>query len=817
MSGLWQIIVPEATTNLCTNPSFEEATTGWSASGTNTIAQSSVQQWRGRYSLLITYQNTADALATFASPAFSTSNSYTCTLWLYVPPDWDGGDIAIDDGGTFAGATITEKTIWTAGNPTGEWYRLETLMALAADATGNVVLYTTSPPTAGRTLYIDGVQIENKTYATTYVDGDEPGGRWAQAKHLSQSSRSAQERGGGRVRSLDDYNVYVRSHLGTGMADVQQRHRPTLQQDGSAFVGSTVLSRVMQFDIDIAGSSQVDMHSKKKAFFDLIKPNRVKGDQGFTLRYVGGDSNRVVEIRKCRYDGGMSGGTQRGFTFNTLLRLIAEDPAFYSLGDSYIDLNNADSIGPGGLFAWHDGTFKTFGPPTNGGIVYAIMIQSNGDIWVGGDFNDWDGAGSSLDNLAVWDVSAQSWVRPGAIAPNGIVRAFVEDNDGNVWMGGEFTNLGTRVAKWNGSTWDTGANINGTVHAMGVSHLNRIWIGGAFTTSDVGTCRRIAANAGGSTNNFTELNNGLNGTVYAIHVSRNQVYVGGAFTADGTGAGTYRRIASNNQIGSSGWTEIGGGVDNNQVYAIHLARNGLLYIGGDFTGVANETPTLSSDRFAFWNGASWIAVDDGPSSTVYALEELTGGSILVGHAGTAASYNGRVGLSVWDGVRMSAHRLQGFTPRQIIVSGEDLYFGVAAAANASVPGQTAVTNSGTTVAFPLVKFKIIDMDAVGADGMVYLCGNDTTEDYILTAISYNNIPDTDVVTIDFDPDDPKFESALRLDLDDELIEGSNFSGIHLLPGSNTVALHVRAPGAASVDYAYMLWRPRHWSLDGEAD
>ena len=82
--GNWKLIIPAATTNLCVNPSFETNTTGWSASGTNTIAQSSDAQMFGNYSLKATYQdNTTLASDSITLP--TTNTTYTLTAWLNVP------------------------------------------------------------------------------------------------------------------------------------------------------------------------------------------------------------------------------------------------------------------------------------------------------------------------------------------------------------------------------------------------------------------------------------------------------------------------------------------------------------------------------------------------------------------------------------------------------------------------------------------------------------------------------------------------------------------------------------------------------------
>ena len=176
MGQNWSIIVPEATTNLCTNPSFETATTGWTASGSNTIARSAAQQFAGGYSLLCTYQNNTTLTTLTISSGLSTGTTYTITARLRVPADWNGGDIRLN-AASFTSATITQVREWdSATGETEKWVELEIRLATSADATGTILLQTTGAPSAGRTVYLDAVQIEGKAYRTRDCDGNQQGG-----------------------------------------------------------------------------------------------------------------------------------------------------------------------------------------------------------------------------------------------------------------------------------------------------------------------------------------------------------------------------------------------------------------------------------------------------------------------------------------------------------------------------------------------------------------------------------------------------------------------------------------------------------------
>jgi len=218
MAGHWQIVVPEAGTNLITNPSFETNTTGWTTDGANTIAQSSTVGKFGAYSLLCTYQNDTD-LARYAITL--TAAAHTFSVYVYLGSTWDGGSIQLAFE-NFAGGSVTTATTTTA--TTGEWVRLQaTYTPVAGDLAGDLVVQTDGAPTAGRFIYIDAAMCQALSYVTTYIDGDQAGCEWTGTAHGSTSTRSATSRAGGRVYDLlDDYGFMVSNVRDIGMSPITQ-------------------------------------------------------------------------------------------------------------------------------------------------------------------------------------------------------------------------------------------------------------------------------------------------------------------------------------------------------------------------------------------------------------------------------------------------------------------------------------------------------------------------------------------------------------------------------------------------------------------
>lgn len=158
--------------NPCTNPSIETGTTGYFASGTNTIAASTDQAFAGSQSLKVTYQNTLFSSGRSISAILETSTTFWIQARVYIPTDWDGGAISITDGGEFAGKTVVDATNQSTSTK-GSWQWLRWKITTAADITGNLYFQIASAPTAGKFFYVDAVMVSKSTAATcpAYFDG----------------------------------------------------------------------------------------------------------------------------------------------------------------------------------------------------------------------------------------------------------------------------------------------------------------------------------------------------------------------------------------------------------------------------------------------------------------------------------------------------------------------------------------------------------------------------------------------------------------------------------------------------------------------
>src|ERR1051326_3932983 len=116
----------------------------------------------------------------------------------------------------------------------------------------------------------------------------------------------------------------------------------------------------------------------------------------------------------------------------------------------------------------------------------------------------------------------------------------------------------SHIAMWDGFGWynlGSGVNANGTVNAIAVSG-NNVYIGGTFTNASGVTANRIAMWDGGAWNSLgTGTANGVSATVLTMAINGSDVYVGGTFTNAGTTV--VRGIAKWN---GASWSGLGSGV-----------------------------------------------------------------------------------------------------------------------------------------------------------------------------------------------------------------------------------------------------------------
>ena len=185
---------------------------------------------------------------------------------------------------------------------------------------------------------------------------------------------------------------------------------------------------------------------------------------------------------------------------------------------------------------------------------------------------------------------------PGA---NGAVAAMAVDGNGNVYVGGFFTFIGTVpancIAKWNGSAWSAlGSGMNAAVYALAVIGTN-LYAGGEFATAGGVTVNGIAK-WNGST--WSALGSGISGrdnTVACAGGEREQSLCWGNFTSAGG-------VVANNiaKWNGSAWSAVGSGMDDTSLCAggewDQSLRRGSVHHSGRGDGQTSPNGTARPGR-----------------------------------------------------------------------------------------------------------------------------------------------------------------------------------------------------------------------------
>lgn len=265
---------------------------------------------------------------------------------------------------------------------------------------------------------------------------------------------------------------------------------------------------------------------------------------------------------------------------------------------------------------YQDPTFLVSPNSGANGAINAMALQPDGKIIIGGNFTSFNGANRYHIARLNSDGTVDATFMPGTGA-NGAVYAVVLQNNGQIVIGGNFTSVNgmslPSVARLNAdgsldASFYPGTGPNGVVNAVAVDSSGRIVIGGDFDSvsgSDYGGLARLNAdgsldmtfNSGIGTYNPVS---GFTDPVNALAMQGNMILVGGGFA--------YMELAKYNglvRLNSDGTIDTtfnsGTGTYNpntglvDSIFAITLQPDGEILIGGDFT-TYNQTRRLGIAR-----------------------------------------------------------------------------------------------------------------------------------------------------------------------------------------------------------------------------
>lgn len=606
--------------NLITNPSMETVQSGTTTLRTNLVINPS-------FDTNVTNWTTSDA-----SLARSIAYAYAGTHSGLVSPVTNSGSISISsttvsgqvytfsawvyaEDATTVRATVTSPatTGATTTIPADTWTRIS--VSFTANSTSSVCLVQSVGST--QAFYVDAVLLEQTSELRPYFDGattDALGWDYGWTGTANASTSTAKAATG--AASVG----YIPTDTGTVLSHTWSKYR---SGSGSLSVAPTPVSSLRQ-------------------------------DQSFATNIGSGGNFVWLEDMAIQSDGKIvivgNFNTWNGTTVGRIVRL------------------NTDGA--------RDTTFTTnvgTGSPT---IAYAMDIQSDGKILVGGGFTSWSGTNAfrivRLNSDGTKDTTFITNTGSGA---NGIVRTITAQSDGKIVIGGEFTTWnGTtvnRIVRLNSDgtrdttfTANVGTAANNVVYSTTVQSDGKIIVGGEFTSwngTTVGRIVRLGTDGVLDTTFATNVVAGSTGTIYTlVRQSDDKIIAGGNFTSFSNASAPF--ISRLNADGTKDttfatniYTGIGSG-PNNIVRAVAVQSDGKIVIGGNFTALSgvshNRLARLNSDgtRDTAFSPAIGTAAND----VVNTIAVQSDGEILAG--GQLSSWNG---VTVGGLVRIESFLLGG--------------------------------------------------------------------------------------------------------------------------------------------------------------
>ena len=287
-----------------------------------------------------------------------------------------------------------------------------------------------------------------------------------------------------------------------------------------------------------------------------------------------------------------------------------------------------------------DGDFDT-GSGFNG-KVYSSYIQSDGKIFIGGNFTNYNGVAAGRLIRLNSDGSHDTAFDTSLAASSGIINQIVQQSDGKVIIVGSFT-------KYNGTTVNkiarilpdgnldtdflTGSGAPANINCVQIQPDGKIILAGNFMKfNGVDINRIIRLNSDGSLDMTFSVGTAFNEEIHAMVLQPDgKIILGGEFT-DYNGIATNRIIRLNQDGTIDAGFLSGTGFNNGTVYVIKTDTVGNIMLGGSFTDLYNG---LDVNRLLLLNSDGTIHADfdmgAGPgSASVYSLANSSEGDWYIG-------------------------------------------------------------------------------------------------------------------------------------------------------------------------------------------
>lgn len=269
-------------------------------------------------------------------------------------------------------------------------------------------------------------------------------------------------------------------------------------------------------------------------------------------------------------------------------------------------------------------TWTSLGTGANNGTdrqVTAIAVGNDGNIYVGGNFLK--AGATQATHLARWNKASGEWGALAAGIPGLVGNLAAVGND--LYVAGSFilpvgADTAVGVARWNGSAWSApGGGIQKlfeqfTAEGM-TTFAGNLYVTGGYATTE-GT-KYAVARFDGTT--WTPLRQGIIEQIGVIAAAKDLLYTAVTMQALDDPATTVDRW--NAQDGT--WAQVGGELDTlNGTISALLVNNDGLFIGGTFSSRSDGTfPAVQSLARRNITGNFWEALGSGVNNEVATLTQ----------------------------------------------------------------------------------------------------------------------------------------------------------------------------------------------------
>jgi len=284
--------------------------------------------------------------------------------------------------------------------------------------------------------------------------------------------------------------------------------------------------------------------------------------------------------------------------------------------------------------------------------VWAVAVDSNGKVLVGGNFTTYDGSAQNylirLNSDGTKDTSFNIGSGfTGFTTQRGLVDVIVVDPNGKILIGGNFNSYQGSSSNYlvrlnsDGSkdtSFDVGAGFDSWVLSIALDSSGKILVGGFFNLYRSLTQNRLVRlNTDGTKDTSFNIGTGFNGLIYSISIDSNgKIVTGGSFTTyQGSSQNFLVRLNTDGTKDTS--LNIGTGF-NFIVNSIAIDSNSKLLVGGNYSTYQGSTQNslirLNTD------GTKDTAFDVGTGfdSSVESINIESNGKIIVG--GLFITYKG---------------------------------------------------------------------------------------------------------------------------------------------------------------------------------